>query len=312
MRNRMLVALLLTVGCAAPGSSEPTAEHGAPGVQPVRALDGRALLPAAKPPEETARLAAQTEEAWVWLGRRLSYEFRYHDAIAAFSDGLLRFPDSFRLLRHRGHRYISVREFDRAVADLTRAEALARGLPDEPEPDGAPSPASAAAGPRSTLQANISYHLGLAHYLRGEFDTGARAFAAGLPFARANDDMLVSHTWWVVLAQRRAGGRVEGLPTDAELLAPIRADLAVLENHSYHRLLLVAKGELTEAELLPAEVTDVDSATLTYGLAALRLAAGDETGGLALCHRAMTGPAWMAFGHIGSEAEVWRRRGATH
>ena len=41
--------------------------------------------------------------------------------------------------RHRGHRYITMRQFDKAVADLSRAAELIEGKPDEPEPAADPS-----------------------------------------------------------------------------------------------------------------------------------------------------------------------------
>ena len=66
-------------------------------------------------------------DAAVWLGRRYGYLGRFREAIDAFSRGLARHPDDARLLRHRGHRYISVREFDKAVADLSRAADAREG-----------------------------------------------------------------------------------------------------------------------------------------------------------------------------------------
>ena len=75
-----------------------------------------------------------------------------------------------RFYRHRGHRYISVRRFDEAAADLARAAELSEGVPDVVGEDGAPN---AAGIPRSTSHSNIWYHLGLAYYLQGEFERAA-------------------------------------------------------------------------------------------------------------------------------------------
>ena len=76
-----------------------------------------------------------------------------------------------RLLRHRGHRYISVRELDKAVADLSRAAALVKGQPDEPEPGSDPKRPTT-----TTLQFSVFYHLGLAHYLKGDFAAAEKAY----------------------------------------------------------------------------------------------------------------------------------------
>jgi len=114
------------------------------------------------------------ETAIIWLGRRQAYLGEYRAAIDTFSNGLAILPESVRLLRHRGHRYITLREFDKAIADLSRALELidAGAIPDEIEPDGQPNARNI---PTSTLHTNIFYHLGLAHYLRGEWEAAASA-----------------------------------------------------------------------------------------------------------------------------------------
>lgn len=114
---------------------------------------------------ETAYNAGTTEDNAIWLGRRLAYLGRYREAIHIYTINLVRYPSSYKLLRHRGHRYITVREFDLAIADLTRASFLISNVPDEIEPDGAPNPSGV---PRSTSHSNIWYHLALAHYLKGD------------------------------------------------------------------------------------------------------------------------------------------------
>ncbi|MGH7504895.1 MAG: tetratricopeptide repeat protein, partial [Longimicrobiales bacterium] len=105
-------------------------------------------------------------EAIIWLGRRLAYLGNYRDAIVMFTRGIDLHAADARLYRHRGHRYITVRDLDRAVRDLETAASLVRGRPDEVEPDGAPNRFNI---PRSTLQSNIYYHLALAHYLKHDF-----------------------------------------------------------------------------------------------------------------------------------------------
>ena len=100
----------------------------------------------------------------IWLGRRLAYLGRFSEAIDTFTQGILKHPGDARLYRHRGHRYITLRKFDLAIRDLKRAADLIEG-PDQIEPDGQPNARNI---PTSTLDSNIYYHLGLAHYLKGE------------------------------------------------------------------------------------------------------------------------------------------------
>ena len=43
------------------------------------------------------------------------------------------------MYRHRGHRYISIRQFDRAIVDFEAAAGLIEGQENRIEPDGLPN-----------------------------------------------------------------------------------------------------------------------------------------------------------------------------
>src|SRR5262245_12831972 len=135
-------------------------------------------------------------DAIVWYGRRLAYAGRLDEALAVFSAGLARHPDEPELLRHRGHRYLSMRRFEEARRDLERAAAELEGAPDRVELDAAPNDFEV---PRGTLHTNVWYHLGLAYHCLGRDEEAARAFAQCL--ARAtNDDFRVAAAYWRALA----------------------------------------------------------------------------------------------------------------
>ena len=118
--------------------------------------------------------APTNADSIIWYARRLGYLGRIREAIDVYTRGIALYPDNPWLYRHRGHRYISVRELDRAAADLERATSLTQGKPDQVEPDGQPNARNM---PIGTLHSNIAYHLALAYYLKGDF---ARA-TTGLP-----------------------------------------------------------------------------------------------------------------------------------
>ena len=65
----------------------------------------------------------------IMYGRRLAYLWRYHEAIEVYSKGIAKFPENAMLYRHRGHRFISTRQYDKAVTDLTKASGIISVLP---------------------------------------------------------------------------------------------------------------------------------------------------------------------------------------
>ena len=91
------------------------------------------------------------------LGVAQSGVRQYREAISTFTRGLAIAPTNAVLFRWRGHRYLSTREFDRALADLTRGAEL-----------------------DSTIY-GIWYHLGIVKFARRDF-AGSR----GRVFPRAS------------------------------------------------------------------------------------------------------------------------------
>ncbi len=242
-----------------------------------------------------------SEDNTVWLGRRLAYLGRYNDAIAVYSRGLQTFPRSAKLLRHRGHRYITLRKLDEAITDLARATELTTNLADEVEPDGSPNARNI---PRSTLKSNIAYHLALAHYLKGDFQKAAEAWSSRLSLFRGNDDQIVSASYWLYLSRKRSGDHAGA----TAVLRDVRLDMDVIENHSYHRLLLCFKGDLKPEEV--GEGADaLANSTIAYGLGVRKLLQGEPAAAKADFERIIATENWAAFGYIAAEAELARTLG---
>jgi hypothetical protein len=297
------VVATVAAGCAqAPPATAPTAPKPYEGIS----LFGVPLT-SAGPDEaslgryEQARRdfeAAPTEDAVVWLGRRAAYLGRYRDAIRIYSDGLERFPDSYRLYRHRGHRYITLRQFGRAIADLDQAAALARGKPLEVEPDGMPN---AAGVPVSNTHFNIYYHLGLACYLARDFAKAETAYRECLKWSK-NDDSVVAVSDWLYMTLRRAGRVADA----ATVLAPIRRGMPLLENGAYLDRLLTFKGIVPTEDFARAKPNESASerAIRAYGMGMMRLWEGDRDGAREWFERLAGGGAWASFAAIAAEVEL--------
>ena len=236
----------------------------------------------------------------IWVGRRLAYLGRFNDAIEMYTRGIEHHPDEPRLYRHRGHRYITIRKFDLAIADLRKASELIAGKADEIEPDGAPNRAGI---PRSTLQSNIWYHLGLAQYLSGDFNAALASYREGMKVSRVNDDMLVATSDWLYMTLRRLKKDDEA----RQVLEPIREQMDILENTAYHARLLMYKGVRSAESVLNLNTADdVQIATQGYGVGNWYLVNGDSRKAREIFERVVAGNAWQAFGWIAAEADLKR------
>ncbi len=251
-----------------------------------------------------ARILFEAEEAslesTIWLGRRLAYLGQYREAVEVFTEGLKRYPESYRLLRHRGHRFLTLREPARAVEDLELARALCRKHPDQVEQDGAPNPQGI---PRGTTHSNIGYHLGLAYFVQADWESALEIYRWNLESNVTNDDMLVATSYWLVLTLRKLGREQEA----QSVLANIRPEMDVIENHAYHDLLLLFRGERDPELLLDAaEASELGFATTAFGIAQHRMHSGQTRAAVELLQRIEATSFWPAFGHLAAEAELSR------
>jgi tetratricopeptide (TPR) repeat protein len=221
---------------------------------------------------------------------------QFHAAIEVYTRGLAVAPDDVRLLRFRGHRYISTRRFDLAAADLRRAAALAPSSFD------------------------VLYHLGLAHYLLGEFDEAARVYRSCLEttsdpkplpsgwrsctntMASPNDRVAVSD--WYYRALRRAGRHDEA----KALLAAFTPEMKVGENEAYYTALRFYGGAVTEeAAMTPVTKSENRLVTVGYGVATFHLANADRDRACGLLKRIADEPNWNAFGVVAAEVDLAQR-----
>lgn len=223
--------------------------------------------------------------------------FRFADSIPLYTRGMQAFPEDVRFPRFRGHRLISIRRFDAALVDLKLAAELA--------------PASF----------DVAYHLGLAYYLRGDYNHASREynrclamgdkakpeFLRGLPEGwrscyGLDDDSRVALTDWTYLALRRAGKHHEA----KQLLERINESMVVKENTSYWRALLFYKGAKNVEQALDNPNNANAIATLGYAVAVFHRLEGRTERACELLQRIVNEENWSAFGLIGAETDLAR------
>lgn len=216
----------------------------------------------------------------IQLGVAQSGVRQFREAIATFTRGLAIAPNNALLYRWRGHRYLSVREFDRAFDDLTRGARL-----------------------DSTIY-GIWYHLGIVRFARGDFAGAVDAFSRAQP--RAPDaGELAGATDWLWMSLSRAGRTA-----DAQAMLDRHPDSLPVTN-AYAARLRLYRGQIPPDSLFTsADTADIQVATLAYGLGDWYLVRGDTAQARAWFERSIRSGGWPAFGFIMSEIELQRLHGS--
>ena len=194
---------------------------------------------------------------------------------------------------------ITLRCFDAAIADLEQASKLIKGKPDEIEPDGLPNARNI---PTSTLQSNIWYHLGLAYYLKGDFERALTAYREAEKVSK-NPDMLVATTHWLYMTLRRLGRDKEAGKT----LVAIKDNFDLIENGDYYKLIRIYKGQLDPAQLwleIMQVTSSLSNATVGYGLGNWYLYNGHRPEAEKIFRQVAAGKQWSSFGYIAAESEL--------
>lgn len=205
---------------------------------------------------------------------------QYREAIRIFTSGIAQAPNNALLYRWRGHRYISVRELDSALTDLSRGARL------------------------DSTNYDIWYHLGVARFVRADFGAAANAFTRAQRLA-PNDNEIAGATDWLWMSLSRAAR-----PADATAaLARAHDSLKITSAAAYAQRLKLYKGQIgPEQVLTPADTGDVAVATLSYGVGNWFLVKRDTAAARTWFERAIRSGGWPAFGFIAAEAELRRLR----
>lgn len=240
-----------------------------------------------------------SEENYIWYGRREAYRYHIKKAIDIFTEGIAKYPQSYRLYRHRGHRFISLRQFDSAIDDLTKAAQLMEGEPIDTEPDGQPNSLNI---PLSSTQFNVWYHLGLAYYLKGDYENAKKAYFSCLSVS-GNNDLMVATLDWLYMTYQRQGKKAAA----DSLLLIVSDDVDVIENDSYLTRLKMYRGTLQPSQVLQPDSTredyDLALATQGYGVGNWYLYHNDTNKAFQIYNRVLAGKQFSSFGFIAAEVD---------
>jgi len=268
-------ALAVALALSAATATAQTVQYRSPAGVEYRSLSDTGQIARAE-----SLLAADpgNVQRFIDLGGAQSGARRFREAIATYTRGIGVDSTSSMLYRWRGHRHLSLREFDLATADLTRALAL------------------------DSTNYGALYHIGIVRFAKGDFAGAADAFRRAQSRAPEPGE-LAGSTDWLWMSLMRAGRG-----TEARAMLAGHPDSLKVEN-AYARRLQLYRGEIKPTEVFtPADTSDVQRATLAYGLGDWYLLHGDTARARQWFEQSVKSGGWPAFGFIMSEVELRRLR----
>ena len=214
----------------------------------------------------------------ITLGLAQAAVRQYKEAIATFTRGIAIAPKNPILYRWRGHRYISTGAFDKALADLTLGNKL------------------------DSTNYDILYHLGVAHFERGEFSEATDAFARAQRRAPNPNELAGASDWYWMAASRARR------PADAaRALSVITDTVKITTATAYWQRLLLYRGIINAGEVMTrTDTAAVQVATLSFGVGNWFLVRGDTGTAKIWFQRAVDSGGWPGFAFFASEIELKR------
>lgn len=272
-------------------------------------------------------------DRYVLAARLKSFLGHPEESELLLTEGLERDPNNAVLLRQRGHRRITLRNFEGALEDFAAAVKAIDGTADEHEyyqrdvvpdlvniilgredlvrdqhlPVNEDTNAATAGMYKSTLQGSIWYHLGVARYLTGDFEGAFEAFGRSADLA-VDDDAVTATFDWRYMSLRRAGRTADA---DALLAALDTSSLTVTAGEDfYFRRLRLYKGEATADEVVK-QLADSPLALATqgYGVGNWFLYNGDAAAAKTVFESVVESGAPHSFAYMAAEVELARMGG---
>lgn len=195
---------------------------------PAGISDSEAVTQAKALPDSVGKFKA--------LGKALSRQLRYREAIDAYTEGLKSEPESLPLLRLRAGRYLTTLQSNLAITDFEKCLSLGEERLD------------------------CLYRIGLAHYYAGRYAEALETFENCLSLC--DEEMGIAVIYWHTLSAVRA----EKAPTLLKYYSP---DMAVGHHTAYEKSMQVWSGATSLSamlQMLESEKDDLEYGIVLYGL----------------------------------------------
>lgn len=212
------------------------------------------------------------------LGRALDAVWRYREAVSVYSRGLSRLGEDGDLFLRRGTSLLRIRNFQRALDDLRRANRL--------------------------LEGNYEglYRYGLALFVNRDFKRSAKTLEQAVLVA-ASDDELIAALHWAYISNRWAGRRKSA----DVFLAQVPEQMDLQHNADYFLLVQMYFGRVGEYAVLNQEDAEAEpSSTRGFGVANWHLYIGGEARAREILTLVVESAGWPAIGVIAAEVDLER------
>ena len=221
--------------------------------------------------------------------------WQYREALETCARGLQIAPQTAAFYVERGHREVALQQFAATIADMNRAIAIDPSIGD------------------------IYYHLGLAHYFRGEFAQAAEAFQKSVNIAKSKGaegtDGVTNSTNWLYASLRRAGKKDEA----AKALEAVPPEVTTKDAHSqvYLNLVRFYQGKMKDSEVVEPEPPrdghvylepELKFDTSAYQVGNWYLYNGNLAKARGYFERIAKGGVWITWGFVGAQVELAKRQ----
>ena len=239
-------------------------------------------------------------EKLLWYARKTEIVGNFNEAVAAYTEGIRKWPEDARFHRFRGHRFALLRRLDLAIIDLSRAGELIRGQPDEVEVYASGGASKDKLG-ASSFHWNIWYHLGFSHFAAGNHEEAVKAYRNCMDTVDVPESMIATKHWLYMPLIRLARWK------EAEkLLEDIEPGQTPVEVDDYYDTLLAYKGVITLDELLEGARAANRFLVKGQAVANLYLARGEFKKAVDIYRETQASGEWTAGVSLIAEAELQR------